>query len=51
MVGVDLRDPVFSHGQLYVAFSRVGSNKNLFLLTNKKTKNIVLEMALKDKIL
>ena len=28
-VGIALRDPVFSHGQLYVAFSRATSKNNV----------------------
>jgi hypothetical protein len=40
--GVDLRSPCFSHGQLYVAFSRVGSLKDLFILApGSETKNVV----------
>ena len=37
-VGIYLRQPVFDHGQLYVAFSRVRSNENfqvLVILTAK----------------
>jgi ATP-dependent DNA helicase PIF1 len=40
--GVDLRSPCFSHGQLYVACSRAGSPKNLFVLApGGATKNVV----------
>jgi ATP-dependent DNA helicase PIF1 len=39
--GVDLRTPCFSHGQLYVPCSRMGSPNNLFLLTPEgETKNV-----------
>ncbi len=44
--GIDLRSECFSHGQLYVATSRVGCAKNLFILTKeKKTKNIVYKQV------
>jgi ATP-dependent exoDNAse (exonuclease V) alpha subunit len=33
-VGVDLRDDVFSHGQLYVALGRVRSSKFIRVLVN-----------------
>ena len=32
VAGLHLHDPCFSHGQLYVACSRVGSSNNLFIL-------------------
>lgn len=47
--GVDLTEPCFSHGQLYVACSRVGSNKNLFVLAkNSRTLNLVHRSVLQN---
>lgn len=48
VVGVNLSEPCFSHGQLYVACSRVGSPTNIFVLTQeqRKTRNIVYPQAL-----
>ncbi len=42
-VGVDLRFECFSHGQLYVGFSRTGDPNHQFLLfpADNKTKNVV----------
>ena len=37
VAGVDLQTPCFSHGQLYVACSRVGASKNLFLTARPPT--------------
>ena len=47
-VGLCLSPPVFSHGQLYVAVSRVRNPKCLFFLTEKhsKTVNVVYREAL-----
>ena len=48
VAGVNLAAPCFSHGQLYVACSRAGTAKNLYILApDAKTKNIVYEAALR----
>jgi len=44
-VGLYLREPVFAHGQLYVAFSRCTDARNLWIALppewNRRTDNIV----------
>lgn len=47
IAGVDLENACFSHGQLYVACSRVSSEKNLFIYAPESTtKNVVYMEAL-----
>jgi ATP-dependent DNA helicase PIF1 len=47
-VGVDLCTEWFSHGQLYVAFSRTGDPNHLMILisTGNTTKNIIYSEVL-----
>ena len=51
-VGVDLRTPVFMHGMLYVAFSRVKRKRSLKVLLPQEnprhTRNIVWKETLND---
>jgi len=47
VVGINLNESCFSHGQLYVACSRVASPRGLFIFApGGKTKNIVYPKAL-----
>jgi hypothetical protein len=52
-IGIDLRKPVFSHEQLYVAFSRATSSRHIKVLLpenaqGKKTANVVYSEVLLD---
>ena len=47
VAGLHLQEACFSHGQLYVGCSRVGSSNNLYVFTpNGNTKNIVYHEVL-----
>ena len=49
LCGLYLHTDCFSHGQLYVACSRVGNLDNLFIYTeNGTTKNIVYPQVLEN---
>ena len=40
-VGIYLNDPVFSHGQLYVALSRVASQSDIFVAKNSHIEETI----------
>ena len=54
-VGVDLRTPVFNHGMLYIAFSRVKRQNSLKVLlppeNERRTYNVVWKEALNAALL
>ena len=55
VAGLQLEEPCFSHGQLYVGTSRVGTKTNLYVYaTQNKTKNIVykeISILMQDDLL
>ena len=45
-IGLDLRQPIFAHGMLYVALSRTGRKDHIHLLTTTLTRNVVYKEVL-----
>ena len=48
-IGIDLRFPVFAHGQLYTAFSRVGSSKNVKILLPSEER--IMTNVVSDRVI
>ncbi len=47
-VGIYLNDPLFSHGQLFVAMSKVSSLNNLFIATSAKVEGTTRNLVYKE---
>ena len=50
-VGIDLRQPVFTHGQFYVAFSRVTNVANLDVLLPYRGSGMVENIVYPEVLL
>lgn len=51
VTGIDMREYVFSHEQLYVALSRNGNPDNQFLFSNSKfIRNVVYKEILSEEL-
>ena len=50
-VGIDLRNPVFSHGQLYVALSRATCSRHIKVLLSPNTSNPYIPNVVYDEVL